>query len=265
MDVITAFILGAIQGITEFIPVSSSGHLSLAELLLHVRLDEDTMLTFDILIHLATAFGIIIYYMTDIYDMLVRERRQLVYLLIASVPVFVMGALFAKNIEYAKTQVLVIGIGFVGTAIFLTGGEVFAVKKSDRKEPVKFVDAILIGLAQAVALLPGVSRSGSTIGSALICGVNRRRAVDFSFMLGIPAILGAAAWKMMHFNPGGANLGLTPILVGTFTAFGLTFVAIPLTIRIVRSGKLYWFAAYCFLVGLGAIFYEIFKISRITG
>ena len=262
MDILIAVILGAIQGITEFIPVSSSGHLSLAELLLHLQIDPDTLLTFNILIHLATALGIIVYFMKEFYELFTKERKQLLYLALASIPVFIMGAFFAENIAVAKTRVMVIGIGFVGTAIFLIGGEVFAVKRLNAKEPVKFIDSILIGLAQAVALLPGVSRSGSTIGSALICGVNRQKAVIFSFMLGVPAILGATAWELFNFKPETGNIGLLAILAGTFTAFGLTFVAIPITIKIVRTGKLYWFAGYCFLIGMAAIFYEVMKSSQ---
>ncbi len=259
MDILQAFILGVLQGLTEFIPVSSSGHLSLAEHFLNIHLDEANLLTFDILIHFATALGLIIFYMKDIYELFTKQHRQLLYLALASVPVFLMGAFFADNIEIAKSRMIVVGIGFVGSAIFLTGGEVFAVKKIDKNEPVKLIDAILIGLAQAVALLPGVSRSGATIGSGLICGVNRQRAVDFAFMLGIPAFLGATAWRLINFSPSGTNLSLSAILVGTFTAFGLTFVAIPLTIRLVRGGKLLWFAAYCFILGIAVIFYEIFR------
>ena len=258
MDILQAFILGAIQGLTEFLPVSSSGHMSLAEIWLGIQLDPTNLLTFEILIHLATALGLIIFYMKEFFELITRQPRQLLYFAIASVPVFVMGAIFAENIEIAKGRAIIIGICFIGTAIFLIGGEVFQVKKDDPREKLKLIDAILIGLAQAVALLPGVSRSGATIGSGLICGINRQKAVDFAFMLGVPAILGATIWRLINFVPSGSNLSFMAILVGTFTAFGLTFIAIPLTIRIVRAGKLYIFAIYLLALGLAVIFYEYY-------
>ncbi|MDZ7814869.1 MAG: undecaprenyl-diphosphate phosphatase [Planctomycetota bacterium] len=260
MNEFYAFLLGALQGITEFIPISSSGHLSLAEMLLGLSVEgqEDIMLTFDILIHLATAFGIIIYYMKDIYKMVTEGLRQLAYLALASVPVAVVGFFFTEYFAAAKTSPLRIGIGFLGTAIFLMGGEVFARDIDDKHERVGAIDSFLIGLAQAAALMPGVSRSGATIGSALICGVGREKAVQFSFLLGIPAFLGAATYKLIEFEPAGAEaLGFTTILIGTLTAFALTFVAIPLTIKIVKTKNLVWFAGYCFLLGIGTIIYEL--------
>ncbi|MFA4985871.1 MAG: undecaprenyl-diphosphate phosphatase [Candidatus Brocadiia bacterium] len=258
MDVLNALILGVVQGITEFLPVSSSGHLSLAQLILGLNVDEATVQTFDMLIRLATALGIVVYFLNDFGKLFTKNRRELMWLLIASVPVFLMEAFFSGNIDAAKTKILVIGIGFVGTAIFLVGGEVFAIKKDD-DEPVKFFDALLIGLAQAVSLLPGVSRSGATIGSGLICGISRTKAVKFAFMLGVPAILGSVAYKLVNFTPDMVSMSFTAILVGTFSAFGLTFLAIPVTLWLVRKGKLYWFAGYCFLVGLGAIFYALYR------
>lgn len=264
MDVLKALILGIVQGLTEFIPVSSSGHLTLAQQLLGFDMDKEKamLMTFDIMVHLATALGIIIYYMEDIWDMVKTQRRQLLYLAVASVPAAIVGIFFIGFFEAAKADPLKIGIGFVGTAIFLIGGEVFAVKGDDVRERVKFIDAILIGIAQAAALMPGVSRSGATIGSALICGVNRTKAVQFSFLLGIPAFLGAAGWKLATFEPvSGAVIGFPAIAVGTVTAFALTFVAIPLTIKIVRRRWLRWFALYCGLLGASVIAYDMFKAS----
>jgi undecaprenyl-diphosphatase len=258
MDILIALALGAIQGLTEFLPISSAGHFALAKLVLGADVDSVTIETFEILVRLACALGIIIYFAPDFRDLFTKHRRQLLYFMLASVPVFVMEAVFSSNIAAAKMKALVIGIGFLGTGIFLMGGEVFVVKK-DEDEPVKLFDSLLIGLAQAVALLPGVSRTGATIGSGLICGVGRTKAVKFALMLGVPAILGSVAWKLVVFTPNVMSMSFAALSLGALVAFGLTFLAIPLTIKIVQRGKLYLFSIYCFLIGLSVIIYTLYQ------
>ncbi|SNT26474.1 undecaprenyl-diphosphatase [Ekhidna lutea] len=258
MSWIEALILGIIQGLTEFLPVSSSGHLEIGSVLLDAQSSDN--LLFAVVVHLATALATIAVFKNDILELLKdilkfqwNESTQFATkILISMVPVFVVAVFFKDQIE-----ALFIGnLALVGSMLLVTGGLLlFAHFKKDGDRSVGFLGAMVIGLAQAFAVLPGISRSGSTIATALILGVERSKAARFSFLMVLIPILGASLLELLDYseNPTAHSIDLISLIVGFVAAFIAGFVACKWMIKIVRKGKLTYFAAYCFVVGLIAI------------
>ncbi len=258
MTWIEALILGIIQGLTEFLPVSSSGHLELGAVLLNVQANEN--LLFAIVVHLATAFATIVVFWKDIRTLFIdllkfewNESTQFVVrLLISMIPVFVAGVFFKDQIESLFSGNLLL----VGSMLLVTGGLLlFAHFKKDGTKSVGFLAALVIGCAQAVAVLPGISRSGATISTALILGVERSKAARFSFLMVLLPILGASLLQVKDYveSPAMHQIGLMPLLIGFLAAFIAGFIACKWMINIVRNGRLTHFAIYCFIVGLIAV------------
>lgn len=258
MTWIEALILGVIQGLTEFLPVSSSGHLELGSVLLKVEANEN--LLFAIVVHLATAIATIVVFwndikllLSDLFKFQWNESTQFVCkLLISMIPVFVAGVFFKDQIESLFSGNLLL----VGSMLLITGGLLlFAHFKKDGAESVSFLSAFIIGVAQSIAVLPGISRSGATISTALILGVERSKAARFSFLMVLLPIMGASLLQVKDYieEPSIHQVGSFPLVIGFLAAFFSGFIACKWMIRIVRKGKLTHFAIYCFIVGLIAI------------
>lgn len=280
MEVLKAIIMGLIQGLTEFLPVSSSGHLAIFGNLLGW---QGNGILFEVLLHVGTLVAVFVAFYKDILD-LIKEGFSLVgrcalalagklkwqqvlnndkkyfvcYILLTMIPTAILGLLLKKTIEEAYTGTLIPGIGLLLTgAILLYTIKVPAGTKTEKE--MSFWDALLIGIAQGFATLPGVSRSGSTIVTARVRGLTPELAVRFSFIMSIPAILGAA---VLQIHDGAAEslsagtLGL--YFLGAAVAAVSGFLCIKWLLGIIRKGKLHYFAYYCFGMGILAILLSMF-------
>lgn len=258
MTWIEAFILGVIQGLTEFLPVSSSGHLEIGAVLLDVQANDN--LLFAVVVHLATALATIVVFKDDILVLLKdifrfqwNESTQFVVKIgLSMIPVFIVGVFFKDEVE----AFFIGNLFLVGSMLLLTGGLLlFAHYKNDGSKSVGYVAALIIGISQAIAVLPGISRSGATISTALILGVERSKAARFSFLMVLIPIVGASLLQLKDYaeNPAAHQVSTYVLIIGFLAAFVSGFFACKWMISIVKKGKLTHFAIYCFIVGSIAI------------
>ena len=266
MDWIQALILGLIQGLTEYLPVSSSGHLAIGQALFGLENGESN-LTFTVLVHIATIMSTvvilwseIVWLFKDLFKWKWNEgTRYIVNILISMIPVAIVGFFFKDKIEEVfGSGLLIVGIMLIVTATLLTFSY-FA--KPRQKEHISPVHAFVIGIAQACAVMPGLSRSGSTIATGLLLGNKKEKLAQFSFLMVIPPILGEALLDIKDIFEVGFNeamSGISPMaaIVGFLAAFISGCFACKWMINIVKKGKLIWFAVYCFIVGGIAIIFS---------
>ncbi len=253
-----ALLLGLLQGLTEFLPVSSSGHLELGYHFLHIAGEEN--LTFSLTVHAATVLSTLVVFRKDILNLFKnaiklqnnQESRYLLKLLLSAIPIAVVGLFFREKVESLFTgNLILVGICLLGTALLLTFAH-FKKENPVNKE-ISWSHSFFIGLAQALAVLPGLSRSGSTIATGLILGNDRKETARFSFLMVLIPILGANLLDILHGSVS-HELGIFPLLIGFTTAFLAGLLACKWMIRIVSNGKLIYFALYCLFIGLIAIF-----------
>ncbi len=268
---IKSMLLGLVQGLTEFLPVSSSGHLAIFKKIF----GADTMafpLSFDILLHIGTLIAVFAVYYRDIWE-LIREffamlgdllrgkpdfkspyRRFVIMVVIATIPAVFAGLLLNNFIEsIAGERLWLVGVCLFVTAAVLYISSNTAEGKLDMKNA-GYPSSLIVGLFQAVAILPGISRSGSTIAGAQICGYKKDFAVKFSFIMSIPAILGAAVLDFKDvLETGTLGMDLAPALLGTIVAAVSGFVAIKFLLRLVQNKKLHYFSYYCIAAGIATI------------
>ncbi len=266
MNDIQALLLGIVQGLTEYLPVSSSGHLAIVSHFFGVNGEEN--LTFTIAVHVATVLSTlvvlwkeIVWLVRGVFDMKAplwsRERRYAFAILISMTPVGIVGLFFKDQVEAIFGSGLrVVGVCLLITAALLTFSYY---AKPRQKEEISWRDAFIIGLAQAVAVLPGVSRSGSTIATGLMLGNNKSQLAQFSFLMVIPPILGEALLDTLKAIKGGAeaavgDISLSALAIGFAAAFICGCFACKWMINIVRRGKLIYFGIYCAIVGLIILF-----------
>lgn len=245
MTVIQAFILGIVQGLTEFLPVSSSGHLVFFQKLLNV---QGNVVSFDVAVHLATLIAVFVVFWKDIVDILKKPFGKMTWLIVVgTIPAVLFGVGFKGLINRLFESGATLGFEFILTGVVLWYAES---KKSGRKglESTTYADALVIGAAQAVAILPAVSRSGFTISGALFRGLNREFAARFSFLLSIPAILGAAVLDLKDVMDAGTGLGIgnLPLIVGMLAAGISGYFAIRFMLRILQRGSMKVFSYYVF-------------------
>jgi undecaprenyl-diphosphatase len=240
-----SIISGIIQGITEFLPVSSSGHLVILH---HYFGYKEPQILFDLLLHIGTLFAVFVYFWRDIINMITGQRRLLLYIIIGSIPTAVIGVLFKDIFESLFSNIKAVGLMLFVTAGFLFLGEWASNRKKTAPDNgLGWLKAIVIGIVQGIAITPGISRSGSTIAAGLTLGLDKKEAVRFSFLLGIPAIIGASLFKL---SDAGSNLTITSqMLAGTIVAFFIGLGAIYLLIKMVTNGKLRLFGIYCIILG----------------
>jgi undecaprenyl-diphosphatase len=257
MTYLQAIILGIIQGLTEFLPVSSSGHIQLGEAVLGVETTES--LSFTVIVHAATVLSTMVVFWKDIAHILqglVRREgaawRFAGMVVLSMIPAVVVGLGFEEQLEGLFGEDLtIVGACLLVTAVLLLLTSVAPTGSKD----LSFGRAAIVGLAQAIAILPGISRSGSTISTALYLGVDKSKATQFSFLMVIPLILGATLvdLKDMAEAPAGESLPAGILLAGFAAAFVAGLFACQAMVRIVQRGKLWYFAVYCAIVGVLAL------------
>lgn len=272
MTVLEALILGLIQGLTEFLPVSSSGHLFLGQVLLGVKGNEGFLFT--IVVHFATALSTIVVFRKDITQILTdllkfkwnAGTRFSMLVLISMIPAVIVGLKLEDAIDSLtsgdnqSTGLIVVGFSLLVTAGLLY----FSHKRSQGKSEVGVKHAFIVGVAQAIATLPGISRSGATIATGLISGLSRENAARFSFLMVIPVIFGVMAKKTLDVLKGDEVVGdasFLPLIVGFFAAFISGWFACKWMISIVKKAKLSYFAVYCLAVGLVAVGAGCWRLS----
>ena len=265
MSTIEAILMGILQGLTEYLPVSSSGHLTIASYFFGV--DGEQNLTFTVAVHVATVLSTLVILWKEIVwilrglfkwdGALNAEQRYALAILVSMVPVGIVGVFFKGYVE----DIFGAGLFVVGCCLLLTAALlIFSYyAKPRQKENISFIDAFIVGLAQAAAVLPGLSRSGSTIATGLLLGNKKERLAQFSFLMVIPPILGEMMLDIMKAMKDGAEtvtagIGFWPLVGGFLAAFVSGCLACKWMIGIVRRGKLIYFGIYCAVVGLLLIF-----------
>lgn len=261
MTVIEAMILGIVQGLTEFLPVSSSGHIELGKAILGV-VPSDPLL-FSVVVHAATALSTLVVFRKDVKELtigLVKSRnsesfRFSLFIVISMIPAAFVGLFFNDFIETLfDSNILLVGSCLLITAVLLFITD--SVKSEDKK--LTFSNIIMIGIAQAIAILPGISRSGATISTAVILGIGRTEAARFSFLMVVPLILGKMAKDLIDAKIVIEESLALPLIVGFIAAFAVGILACQWMIALVKSSKLRYFAYYCVVVGLAAIIISLF-------
>jgi undecaprenyl-diphosphatase len=253
VTVLQAIILGVIQGLTEFLPVSSSGHLVIFQHLMGLR--EGT-LAFDVLLHMGTLVAVSVAFWDDILAILRKPLSKLTYLVVVGcIPAGLMGFFLQPLFEQAFQSLLVVGLGLLITGTILKVSEKIAARSFDMKgvQDTSYTDVIFIGLLQGIAIVPGISRSGSTIAAGLMAGLERTWAARYSFLVAIPVILGAGMAQAKDISFQGMNGYVAPYIAGFTCAALFGYVAIRIVMQLVRQGRLSIFSYYCWALGLVVI------------
>lgn len=287
MSFLKAIFMGLIQGITEFLPVSSSGHLAILGSLLHI--DTDTGILFDVMLHMGTLIAIILVFWEDIQRMfwealrIIRDlwynlttylhnklhesdernyrkilhnnyRRLLAMLFVSTIPTAILGFLFQDLIKQAAQSLLIVGVGLWMTGVLLLVVDYW--KTGDRiPKDIKGSHAVFIGICQGIGCFPGISRSGITITAGLLCGFRKNFAVRYSFLMSIPAILGAMILELGELGSESMTLELgLSYVVGMIVAAFFGYLSIRYMLKMIQKKKFKFFAIYCFFMGVVAVF-----------
>jgi len=275
MDIEQTILLGIIQGLTEFLPISSSGHLVIFQHLIGLKNPE---LLLDISLHLGTLLAVLIFFWTDVKMMITESAGYIaavlwkgksggqaseihqfphaaltLWIFIGIIPTALIGIIFGSYFHKMFGSTLIVGIMLMVTGTILAVSRLIPDYFTTKKK-IGLISAMAVGLAQGAAITPGISRSGATIVCGLFCGLDRDLAGRFSFLISIPAIIGALVMKFDMTEV--AEIGYIPFLTGIATSFLVGLSALKITMDFVRSGKLYYFFPYCFLAGIVAIFIE---------
>lgn len=289
MTVFQGILLGVLQGIAEFLPISSSGHLALAQ---HLFGLGEVPLLFDVFLHLATLCAVVLFFWRKIWYLLcafgrliakkeaplvilnsdgsktvlsqeqavAHEKNLRAYILaiiLATIVTGVLGIVVEKKLDNLPIKFICIGF-FITSALLIVSSfieKANAKKNSGTGKAPTWIQSIIIGIAQGFGTLPGISRSGSTIAGSLLCGVDRREAGEFSFIVSIPAILGAFILEVKDIGEVASSIGAAPVIAGCAAAFASGYIALTWLMKLIRKGKLEWFACYLIPAGiLGLIF-----------
>jgi len=260
LDVLDALILGIIQGLTEFLPVSSSGHLELGKAILgDTSLPEESLL-FTVVLHFATALSTLVVFRKDVFEILKgllsfrwnEETQFSVKIIVSMIPAVIVGLLFEEQLEALfGGNILFVGFMLLITALLLW----LADKAKDTGKKVSYSNAFIIGVSQAIAMLPGISRSGATISTSVLLGNDKTKAARFSFLMVVPLIFGKIAKDLMSGDLMASSTDFSILATGFIAAFLAGLVACTWMISLVKKSKLSWFAIYCFVVGLAAIIF----------
>ena len=249
MNLLEALFLGILQGITEFLPISSSGHLVIAQ---HIMGIQTPGVLLETILHMGTLVSIIIYYSDDIFFLMrstnnnyKESKYYFLLLFIATIPAVIFGSLFKEiientfSIQYVKWFLIITGIT-IGSTYFY---------KTNNKNDINYKNAIIIGLSQVVALFPGVSRSGMTLSTALILGIDHSKATKFIFFMAIPILLGAGMLQIISMDLD-ENILLAPLFIGFISSLITGYLVINWLIKIISKGKFYFFSIYCFIISM---------------
>lgn len=263
-----AVILGLLQGLTEFLPVSSSGHLAIGREILGVEASGD--LVFEVAVHAATVLATIVVFWKPIVQLFrglfkfkYNDETDYVFKIIVSmVPVFVVGMFFKDWVEALFSSLLVVGIALMVTALLLFFSDRKpaspAAEGSQARNGISYLQAFIVGIGQAFAVIPGLSRSGTTISTGLLCGVRREVMAQFSFLMVLVPILGEAFLDLIGGDFAASSIGVLPLVLGFAAAFASGLFACKAMIALVKRAQLKWFALYCAIVGLVVLAFCIF-------
>ena len=268
MSFLDAIILGIIQGLTEFLPVSSSGHLEIMKAIQGQELSGESSMMMTVVLHFATALSTIAVFWKEVTRIIkglfqFKVNEEFLFsakIVISMIPAAVVGVFFDDFIEtFFSGKILLVGLMLIVTGIIL-----FIAEKAKRTDKtVGFKDAVLIGIAQMIAILPGISRSGATIGTSVILGIDREKAARFSFLMVVPLILGKVAKDVLspEFSKELANSEISNSVyaAGFAAAFLVGIIACTWMIKLVKKSKLSYFAYYCFAAGIATICWSTFK------
>jgi undecaprenyl-diphosphatase len=265
MSWIEAFILGVIQGLTEFLPVSSSGHLTIGKELLEIQMYEGAETTFEVLVHFATVLSTIFVFKKKILKLLqelfkfkMNDETQYIFKIgVSMMPVLIVGLFFKKQVNdiFGEGAVVLAGSMLLVTAVLLS--LTHFVKFSQRKD-ISYLDAFIIGVSQAVAVIPGISRSGATISAGLLLGNKKEDVTGFSFLMVLIPILGITFLDIVggDFSPTTSGISISAMIAGFMAAFFSGLFACKVMIAIVKRSKLIYFAVYCAVVGTATLIWQ---------
>lgn len=281
METITylqAIIMGLVQGLAEFLPVSSSGHLVLSKFILGAELGTSAL--FEILLHVGTLAAVFVFYWKDVLNLIKEglflikdifllifkrkkfelyvERKLVVFIIVASIPTAILGLLMEAFLE----DLFLSSVIAVGFALLVTGTMLMMIRKMPKGqktlEEMNGRDALTIGLVQGIATIPGISRSGSTVTAGLFCGMDKEFAFRFSFLMSIPAILGAAVLKLMDVDMADLAANAGPYAVGMIVSAVVGYASIRWLKNLIQKDQFHYFGYYCLAVGLVSIVYGVF-------
>ncbi|MDC6365454.1 MULTISPECIES: undecaprenyl-diphosphate phosphatase [Flavobacteriaceae] len=262
MDIIDAIILGIIQGLTEFLPVSSSGHLELGKAILGANALPEESLLFTVVLHFATALSTLIVFRKDVWEILKglfqfkwnEETQFSLKIIVSMIPAALVGFFLEDFLEvFFDGAIIIVGIMLIITAILLYLADL----AKTTEKGVSYRSAFVIGMAQAVAILPGISRSGATISAAVLLGVDKTKSARFSFLMVVPLIMGKMAKDLLSGDVNFAGDQAIAMGAGFVAAFIAGLAACTWMIKLVRQSKLSYFAIYCLIVGLIAIAWSV--------
>lgn len=262
MDIFEAIVLGVIQGLTEFLPVSSSGHLELAKAILGDTSVPEESLTFTVVLHFATALSTLVIFRKEVFEIFKGlfqfkwndELKFSLKIILSMIPAVFVGLLFEKQLEaFFGGKILLVGAMLIVTAILL----LLADKAKNTNKEVSFLNAVIIGISQAIAMLPGISRSGATISTSVLLGIDRTRAARFSFLMVVPLIFGKIGKDVLSGDLNFQSSEIVPIAMGFIAAFLSGLLACNWMISLVKKSKLSYFSIYCAIVGGIAIVYAL--------
>lgn len=258
MNSLEAIVLGIIQGLTEFLPVSSSGHLELAKAILGDTSLPEESLTFTVVLHFATALSTMVIFRKEVLQIIkglfqFKWNDEFIFslkIVLSMIPAVIIGLLFEEQLESLfGGDIAFVGAMLIVTAILL----VFADRAKNTDKQVSYLNAIIIGVSQAIAMLPGISRSGATISTTVLLGVDRTKAARFSFLMVVPLIFGAIAKDLLSGDINFQSSEIVPISLGFIAAFISGMLACKWMISLVQKSKLTYFSIYCAIVGVIAI------------
>lgn len=277
MDTLNALIMGIVQGLAEYLPISSSGHLQICSNLLDLNLDPEANLQFDVTLHIATVLSTIVILWREFWPLchsfftLRRDENtsMVLKILVSCIPVGIVGLFFKDSIEsFFGHDLTLVGICLLITAALLSFSYIFRTRplelapkgKATQPRDITYLDAFVIGISQAIAVLPGLSRSGTTIATGILLGDKREQVAHFSFLMVIIPILGQALLDIKDYISAPAesaisDIGFLPLAVGFLASFIVGCLACKFMLEIVKRGKLIWFAAYCLVVGALCLIY----------
>lgn len=263
MDILHAIILGIIQGLTEFLPVSSSGHLEIAKVLLDEESVGKHSMLMTVVLHAATALSTIYIFWADIKDIFIGlfsgSKKKFSFslkIVLSMIPAAIIGIVWEEQIESLfRGNLEIVGAMLIITALLLFCAD----KAKSTKKNVTFIHSIIIGISQAFAILPGISRSGATISTSVLLGVDKEKSARFSFLMVVPLILGKMVKDILSGEISFTSTESLPLLFGFISSFLVGVFACKLMIKIVKNSKLKYFAFYCIIVGSSVIFYSFFN------
>ena len=264
MSIIEAIVLGIIQGFTEFLPVSSSGHLELAKVILGDTSVPEESLTFTVVLHFATALSTLVIFRKEVLEIFKglvlfkwnEATKFSIKIIISMIPAVFVGLLFEEQLAaFFSRNVLLVGLMLLLTAVLL----LLADKAKNTHKKVSFSNAVLIGVSQAIAMLPGISRSGATISTSVLLGIDRTKAARFSFLMVVPLIFGKIGKDILSDDLNFQSSEIITISAGFMAAFVAGLLACKWMISLVKKSKLSYFSLYCAIVGILAISYTLFN------